>query len=89
MNNLSDSLQKENKKRRELLELQQKYENGEILEESLSEEQKIELEKLYDEQIQKLDEKIKEKKYELKQKINTVNTYYKEAIKLKSKGSKK
>lgn len=89
MNNLSDSLQKENKKRRELLELQQKYENGEILEESLSEEQKIELEKLYDEQIQKLDEKIKEKKYELKQKIHTVNTYYKEAIKLKSKGSKK
>ena len=30
-----------------------------------------------------------EKKYELKQKIHTVNLYYKEAIKLKSKGSKK
>ncbi len=88
MSNLIDSLQKDNKKRRELLELQKKYENGEILEEDLSDEQKQELEKLYDEQIQQLEDKIKEKKYELKQKIYTVNTYYKEAIKLKSKGSK-
>lgn len=89
MSELIDSLQEENEKRRKLLNLQQKYEKGEILEDELSEEQKEELEKLYDEQIQKLDEKIKEKKYELKQKIHTVNTYYKEAIKFKSKGNKK
>lgn len=89
MKSLPEMLEEENKKRRELLELQQKYENGDIIEEELSEEQIKELEKLYDEQIQKLDEKIKEKKYELKQKIHTVNLYYKEAIKLKSKGSKK
>ena len=67
MSNLIDSLQKDNKKRRELLELQKKYENGEILEENLSDEQKQELEKLYDEQIQQLEDKIKEKKYELKE----------------------
>ncbi len=88
MSNLLDSLQNENRKRKELLELQKKYENGEVLEEELSEEQKEELEKLYDEQISELDIKIKEKKNELKQKIKKVNTYYKEAIKLKSKGSK-
>lgn len=47
----------------------------------MTEKQKVELEKLYDEQISELDTKIYQKENELKRKIIQNNEYYKIAIK--------
>lgn len=58
-----------------LLKLQQKYENGEVLEKDLNNEQVNALSKLYDKQIEKLQKLISIKEKELaKYRINTKAT---------------
>ncbi len=79
-NSFFENIRKETIQRLELLELQKKYEEGLILEEDMTEKQRIELEKLYDEQISELDSKIEIKEKELKRKIIQNNEYYKLAI---------
>lgn len=79
-NSFFENIRKETIQRLELLELQKKYEEGLILEEDMTEKQRIELEKLYDEQISELDTKIEIKEKELKRKIIQNNEYYKLAI---------
>ena len=79
-NSFFENIRKETIQRLELLELQKKYEEGLILEENMTEKQRIELEKLYDEQISELDTKIEIKEKELKRKIIQNNEYYKLAI---------
>lgn len=49
----------QSKRRQYLLSLQRKYKNKEILEEEMSEEDRIDLEKLYEEQNAELKRKIK------------------------------
>ena len=80
-----ENIKKDTIKRIKILDLQQKFEDGLILENNLSDEEKIELEKLYDEQIQELDIKIARKETELKRKIALNNEYLKKAIEIKSK----
>ena len=79
-NSFFENIRKETIQRLELLELQKKYEEGLILEEDMTEKQRIELEKLYDEQISELDTKIEIKEKELKRKIIQNNEYYQIAI---------
>ena len=79
-NSFFENIRKETIQRLELLELQKKYEEGLILEDDMTEKQRIELEKLYDEQISELDTKIEIKEKELKRKIIQNNEYYKLAI---------
>ena len=79
-NSFFENIRKDTIQRLELLELQKKYEEGLILEEDMTEKQRIELEKLYDEQILELDIKISQKEKELKKKIIQNNEYYKMAI---------
>ena len=79
-NSFFENIRKETIQRLKLLELQKKYEEGLILEEDMTEKQRIELEKLYDEQISELDTKIEIKEKELKRKIIQNNEYYKLAI---------
>lgn len=83
MNNFFKNIRKDTIKRLELLELQKKFEDGLISENNMNEAQKVDLEKLYDEQIQELDYKIQRKENELKRKIIQNNEYYKIAIKMK------
>ena len=71
-------------KEAKLLELQIKFEKGLILEEQLSEIEKIELERLYDKQLLELDKEISCKQAELNKKIAMNNEYYKKAIKIKT-----
>lgn len=82
--NLKSELRKENEDREKLLDLQKAFEKGLISEEDMSVEEKAKIENLYDEQIEELDIKIREKQVELNQKIEIVNKYYKMAIDLKS-----
>ena len=79
-NSFFENIRKDTIQRLELLELQKKFENGLITEEDMTETQKNELEKLYDEQILELDSKIEMKEKELKRKIMQNNEYYKLAI---------
>ena len=79
-NSFFENIRKDTMQRLELLELQKKFENGLITEDEMTEKQKIELEKLYDEQISELDNKILQKENELKRKIIQNNEYYKLAI---------
>lgn len=79
-NSFFENIRKETIQRLELLVLQKKFENGLITENDMSETQKKELEKLYDEQILELDAKIEMKEKELKRKIMQNNEYYKMAI---------
>lgn len=67
-------------KRKILLQLQNDFELGLILESDLTKNQIQELEKLYDEQINELDRKINKKKKILIDKIKTNNKNYKKAI---------
>lgn len=80
-NSFFENIRKDTMQRLELLELQRKYEEGLISEYDMTETQKVELEKLYDEQILELDTKIQQKENELKRKIMQNNEYYKIAIK--------
>ena len=70
---------------KELINLQTLYENGEVSENELSKEQKNNLRKLYNDQIDDLDIKIKQQKAELDEKVKIVNEYYKKVIELKRK----
>lgn len=86
MNNyFLENIRKDTLKRLRLLNLQKKFETGLISENNLSAEEKIELEKLYDEQLIQLDIKIKNKKNQLKKKIILNNEYYKKLIEIKTK----
>ena len=86
MNNcFFENIKKDTTKRLKIIELQKKFESGLILENDLSNEEKIELERLYDEQIQELDMKIARKENELKRKIILNNKYFAKAIEKKSK----
>lgn len=71
--------------RQKLLRLQEQFENGLILEKDLSEEEIKALEKLYDEQILKIDNEILKKESVLYKKISLNNEYYRKAIALKIK----
>lgn len=84
-NSFLENIRKNTQERNELLKLQIMYEKGIILEEELSDTQKYQLEKLYDEQIIELDINISKKEKELKQKIIKNNDYYQKAIELKNK----
>ena len=81
--NLKSELRKENEDREKILELQKAFEKGLISEDEMSLEDKTKIKDLYDEQIEELDIKIREKQAELNQKIEIVNKYYKMAIDLK------
>lgn len=61
--------------KRKILNLQSKYENGEILEADLTDNQKLELEGLYNEQIKDLKEKISREERNLKLKKELINKY--------------
>ena len=87
-NNNFSILRNETLKRQKILELQKKFEQGLILENDLSKEEVIELEKLYNEQILELDSNIQKKESMLYKKISLNNEYYKQAIALKSKINK-
>ena len=84
-NNIRDKLKIEQEKRKRILELQNKLENGEISEKQLSKQEAKELEQLYESQIKELNINIELKKKELSSKINKVNELYKKAIEMKSK----
>ena len=84
-NNNFSNLKYETLKLQELIKLQEKFEQGLILEEDLTKEQVKELEKLYDEQIIELDNNIQKKERILYKKISLNNEYYKQAIALKTK----
>lgn len=81
--NLKSELRKENEDREKILELQKAFEKGLISEDEISLEDKTKIKDLYDEQIEELNIKIREKQVELNQKIEIVNKYYKMAIDLK------
>lgn len=87
-NNLKNQLKKDNQERNAILKIQKDFENGNITENELTEEQKAQLEKMYDEQIEELDRKIKDKKMELNSKIKKVNNCYQKLIDLKMKSKK-
>ena len=76
-NNFREKMKREMKEKNEILILQSRLEKGEILEESLTEKQKAELEKLYDEQIRELKEKIEKEEYNLKLKEDLIRKYIK------------
>lgn len=57
--NIFDEYRKKNERHQHLVQLQQKYENKEILEENMSIEDKADLEKLYEEEIIALKRKIR------------------------------
>ena len=59
-----------------IINLQEEFEKGKILEENLSENQRKELEKLYDEQIKEIEMKIIKKRKELIKITREVNGYY-------------
>ena len=80
-----ENIRKDTLKKIRLLNLQKKFETGLISENDLSAGEKIELEKLYDEQLIQLDIKIKNKKNQLKKKITLNNEYYKKLIEIKTK----
>lgn len=77
-------MRKEVEQRKEVLDLQYEFEHGMVSEEDLSENQKNDLEKLYDEQIKELENNIANKQKELEKKMNMVNEYYKKMINLKA-----
>lgn len=79
--NFRKNIRQEVDMRKEILKLQKAYENGTILEKDLSNNQKYYLEKLYDEQAIELNNKIEQKKRELKIKENLINEYYNYIIK--------
>lgn len=61
--------------KRKILNLQSKYENGEILEADLTANQKLKLEGLYNEQIKDLKDKIAKEEGNLKLKKELINKY--------------
>ena len=63
--------------KKKLLDLQRQFEDGKITEEEMTDFEKVELEKLYNEQIEELNNMILAKKKEIKQKIKRINMYYK------------
>ena len=78
-----------NKERNDLIILQQKFEDGKITEDNLTEKQKKELEKLYDEQIEQLNCSIRNKRKKLNKKTMEVNEYFRKIINKKNTSSKK
>lgn len=74
-NDFRNQIRHEIEEKRKILNLQSKYENGEILEADLTANQKLKLEGLYNEQIKDLKEKISREERNLKLKKELINKY--------------
>lgn len=80
-NNFRMQVKQDLEKKNENLKLKRKYENGKVLEKDLSNVQKSDLKKLYDEQIMGLMNKVNQKKKEIEEKDELINKYFELFIK--------